>query len=121
MSRTLILAIRTVNTGFGCGINDLDSSVIAYHNVTFRTVFPHCVLDAALYEGTAKVSEAIAFIAELTAAMTLQRTIVVDVGFVAHRGWAVIEFNAAWGAGLNSCDPEKIISASLAASSPSTS
>ena len=28
------------------------------------------------------------------------------VGLVAERGWAVIEFNAAWGAGLNGYDPE---------------
>lgn len=77
------------------------------------------VLDAALYEGAAKTSDAIKFIAELVAAMTLPRTVVVDVGFVADRGWAVIEFNSAWGAGLNGCDPGKVIAAILAASEPS--
>lgn len=53
--------------------------------------------------------------------MTLPRAMVVDVGFVADRGWAVIEFNAAWGAGLNGCDPEKIVAVILAASDPSAS
>lgn len=74
------------------------------------------VLDAALYEGTAQIGDAIKFVAELVAAMKLPRTVVVDVGFVAERGWAVIEFNAAWGAGLNGCDPGKVVAAILAAS-----
>lgn len=74
------------------------------------------VLDAAAYEGAAQTNDAIKFLAELVAAMTLPRTVVVDVGFIAGRGWAVIEFNAAWGAGLNGCDAEKVLPAVLAAS-----
>jgi len=42
--------------------------------------------------------------------------VVIDVGLIANRGWGVIEFNAAWGAGLNGCDPEKVLPAILAAS-----
>jgi len=79
------------------------------------------VLNAALYEGAANISDAIQFVAELVTAMTLPRTVVVDVGFVADRGWAVIEFNATWGAGLNGRDPGKIIAAILAASGPAES
>jgi hypothetical protein len=30
---------------------------------------------------------------------------VVDLGLTDDRGWVVIEANAAWGAGLNGCDP----------------
>lgn len=74
------------------------------------------VLDAAAYEGSANVGEVIAFVAELTKAMPLPRTLVVDVGFIPNRGWAVIEFNASWGAGLNGCDAEKVLPAVLAAS-----
>jgi len=37
---------------------------------------------------------------------------------VASRGLAVIEFNAAWGAGLNGCHPEKVWPAVIAASGP---
>jgi hypothetical protein len=48
--------------------------------------------------------------------MELPRAVVVDVGLIAGRGWAVIEFNAAWGAGLNGCDPEKVLPAILEAS-----
>lgn len=72
------------------------------------------VLDAALYEGTAEIADAVGFVAELTKVMPLPRTVVVDVGLVASQGWAVIEFNSAWGAGLNGCDPEKILPAILA-------
>jgi hypothetical protein len=32
-------------------------------------------------------------------------TCVVDIGYIAQRGWAIIEANAVWGAGLNGCDP----------------
>jgi len=48
--------------------------------------------------------------------MTLPMTVVVDVGFVGGRGWTVIEFNAAWGAGLNGCNPERFLPAIVAAS-----
>lgn len=74
------------------------------------------VLDAATYEGAAEVADAIAFVTELATAVTLPHTVVADVGFIAGRGPAVIEFNATWGAGLNGCDPEKVLPAVLAAS-----
>jgi hypothetical protein len=76
------------------------------------------VLDAAVYEGQREASGAEAFVAALTHAMSLPRSVVVDVGFIDSRGWAVIEFNAAWGAGLNGCDPEKVLPAIVAASGP---
>jgi ATP-grasp domain, R2K clade family 2 len=76
------------------------------------------VLDAAVYEGATDVTDAVRFVTALAQAVTLPRAVVVDVGFVVGRGWAVIEFNAAWGAGLNGCDPEKILPAILAASGP---
>ena len=74
------------------------------------------VLDAAVYEGAAEIGDATRFIVELTKAMPLPLTVVVDVGFVVGRGWAVIEFNAVWGAGLNGCDPEKVWPAVIMAS-----
>jgi hypothetical protein len=74
------------------------------------------VLAAAVYEGAAVVADAIAFINELVQAITLPRAVVVDVGFVAGRGWTVVEFNAAWGAGLNGCDATRVLPAILAAS-----
>lgn len=74
------------------------------------------ILDATAYEGSADLSDARTFITELLRTMPLPRTVVVDVGYVANRGWAVIEFNAAWGAGLNGCSATKVLPAILAAS-----
>ena len=76
------------------------------------------VLDSAVYEGEKKAAEAEAFVAALTDTMSFPRTVVVDVGFIDGRGWGVIEFNAAWGAGLNGCDPDKVLPAIVAASGP---
>lgn len=74
------------------------------------------VLDVAIYEGRANLTEAGAFVSALIEAMELPRAVVIDVGFIAGRGWAVIEFNAVWGAGLNGCDAGKSLPAILAAS-----
>ena len=79
------------------------------------------VLDCAVYEGEMKTADAERFVADLTQAMTLPRTVVVDVGCIDGRGWAVIEFNAAWGAGLNGCDPDKVLPAIVTASRKSAS
>lgn len=76
------------------------------------------VLDTALYEGAAIVADAASVVDNLTKTVALPRAVVVDTGFIVGRGWAVVEFNAAWGAGLNGCDPEKALPAILAASEP---
>lgn len=34
------------------------------------------------------------------------RAVVIDVGEIADRGWAVVEANAAWGSGIYGCDPD---------------
>jgi hypothetical protein len=36
--------------------------------------------------------------------------IVIDVGKIRDRGWAVIEANAAWAAGIYGCDPLQVLS-----------
>jgi hypothetical protein len=66
------------------------------------------------------LADATAFITEVVQRVELPRSVVVDVGFVADRGWAVIEFNAAWGAGLNGCNAAKVLPAILAASGGAT-
>jgi hypothetical protein len=101
----------------------LDTAVFISEPVTFaaeaRTfVIDGCVLDAAVYEGNAEADDARTFVSGLAYAMSLPRTVVVDVGFIDGRGWAVIEFNAAWGAGLNGCDSKKVLPAIVAASGP---
>ena len=37
--------------------------------------------------------------------LPLPKTCVMDLAFIKTRSWALLEFNASWGAGLNGCDP----------------
>jgi hypothetical protein len=48
-----------------------------------------------------------AFVGRLLAdpRVELPRAIVVDVGVIAGRGWACVEANGVWGAGIYACDP----------------
>ncbi|UXI68136.1 ATP-grasp domain-containing protein [Tahibacter amnicola] len=41
--------------------------------------------------------------------VVLPRACVVDIGYIADRGWACVEPNGAWGAGLYGCDPVKAL------------
>jgi hypothetical protein len=85
--------------------------------VEVRTfVLDGVVLGAGVYEGKSEATDAVEFVGGLTRSMSLPRTVVVDVGFIDRRGWAVIEFNPAWGAGLNGCDPERVLPAIVSAS-----
>ena len=40
---------------------------------------------------------------------SLPRACVIDVGYIEGRGWACVEQNAAWGAGLYACDAERAL------------
>ena len=107
----------------GCRGLSSETAIFVSEPVTFaaeaRTfVWEGQVLDSAVYEGGEKAVDAETFVTALTRAMSLPRTVVVDVGFIDGRGWGVIEFNAAWGAGLNGCDPDKVLPAIVAASGP---
>jgi hypothetical protein len=42
--------------------------------------------------------------------------LVLDVGMIHDRGWAVVEANAAWGAGIYGCEPDKVLVALARAS-----
>lgn len=39
----------------------------------------------------------------------LPRAVVLDVGVIRDRGWAVVEANSAWGAGIYGCDPAQVL------------
>jgi hypothetical protein len=58
-----------------------------------------------------ELAEAEAFVRSVLAdaRVDLPRAAVLDVGVVAGRGWAVVEQNAAWGAGLYGCDPVEVL------------
>jgi hypothetical protein len=42
-------------------------------------------------------------------AVSIPGAIVIDVGIIRGRGWAVIESNAAFSSGIYGCDPEKVL------------
>lgn len=70
------------------------------------------ILDAAVYEGSADVNQAKEFLNQFISQgkVSLPHTCVIDLGFNSTNGWFIIELNSSWGAGLNSCDPQKVIS-----------
>lgn len=41
--------------------------------------------------------------------VALPRACVIDVGYIEGRGWACVEQNAAWGAGLYACDADRAL------------
>lgn len=63
------------------------------------------------YHGSPEEAGLEVFLQRLLAdpAVELPRAAVVDVGPIEGRGWAVIEQNAAWGAGIYECDPFAVL------------
>lgn len=76
------------------------------------------VLDVALYEGDAPLASARTLIQSVVGQLSEYIAVVVDVGLLADGTWALVEFNAAWGAGLNGCDASLVLPAIVAASTP---
>jgi len=68
-------------------------------------------LDMAIYEGNSNLNSAREFLTDFLQnhSIDLPKSYVIDLGFNQTNGWYVIEFNSSWGAGLNSCDPDKVI------------
>ena len=64
-----------------------------------------------------------AFLATLLAddRVDLPSATVVDVGWIAGQGWACIEQNAAWGAGIYGCDAAQVMRVIQHASMPAGS
>jgi len=69
------------------------------------------VKDFAIYEGSASIEVGINFLKEFVSSNIDQipRVVVIDLAFNNTLGWFVLEFNACWGAGLNSCNAENVI------------
>ncbi len=82
----------------------LVSDVVIYDGEVRCWVLDGKVVTAATYEGEADLDQARAFAEAVARHPAIPPVCVLDVGEVFNRGWAVIEANAAWGAGLNGCD-----------------
>ncbi|HEY0154496.1 MAG TPA: ATP-grasp domain-containing protein [Longimicrobium sp.] len=78
------------------------------------------VLDCACYEGSTPVDAAREFAEAVARRVRLPRAVVLDVGELGSGRWVVIEFNAAWGAGLNGCDARRVLPAIEAATGPAS-
>lgn len=58
----------------------------------------------------AERADMLAFAQELLASpMDIPRACVLDCGLIRDRGWAAVELNAAWGAGIYGCDPGAVL------------
>lgn len=108
-------AVYESATELNCECKDLDGStpVLVANMVAVEAearcfVLDGCILDCAVFEGEIDTASATAFSEQALKVLTLPRACVMDVGYLSGLGWAVIEFNAAWGAGLNGCDANKV-------------
>lgn len=67
------------------------------------------VQTTAIYEGTGNVNVAAKTCEQIAMALDLPEAVVLDVGLLSDGRWAFVEANAAWGAGLNGCDPVRVV------------
>ncbi len=61
------------------------------------------------YATPSELYDAGKFAEEVLANIPAPRAIVMDVGVIKDRGWAVVELNAAWGSGIYGCDPKQVL------------
>lgn len=71
--------------------------------------------DSPLAGPRQECEEAREFAESVANAVPCPKAFVLDVGFIRGNGWAVIEPNECWGAGIYGCAPEKVLDVLLAA------
>jgi hypothetical protein len=91
--------------GLGAETQVLVSEIVEFTAEARVFLLDGRVETCAVYEGEAEVKEAVAFVSAFAEANRLPKTCVIDVGYQLSKGWALVEANATWGAGLNGCDP----------------
>jgi len=88
----------------------LVSEVVHFEAEVRTFVLDRNILGCTLYHGTASLNEARAFAEEIVAsADRLPSTVVVDIGLIRGRGWAIVEANPVWASALRGCSAEKIL------------
>ncbi|HAS46493.1 MAG TPA: hypothetical protein DCS93_38785 [Microscillaceae bacterium] len=87
------------------------SEVIKVEKEVRAFIINHTIADLAYYEGKGELVLPRAFILDFlqNTSIEIPITFVVDIGYNTAMGWFILEFNASWGAGLNYCDPTKIL------------
>ena len=89
----------------------LFAEVVRFESEARAFVAEQQILDCQIYEGRGEPHGAEDFIRSFLQTESVLPTCVIDVGFIIDRGWAVVEVNASWGAGLNGCAAHKILPA----------
>ncbi len=104
-------------TGINAHEEMITSEVIAIDCEARVFILNNQILDVSLYEGNGEVKKAVGFITDflINKSIDLPKTYDLDVGYNNSDGWFIIELNATWGAGLNGCNPSKVINAIKAA------
>jgi ATP-grasp domain, R2K clade family 2 len=102
--------LATECKGLESGTRVLVSEVVAFLAEARCFLLRDEVQDVAVYEGEASLDGATVLMQQVAKSELLPEACVLDIGLIADRGWAVIEANAPWGAGLNGCNAEKVIS-----------
>jgi hypothetical protein len=103
--------IRDATNGIKPEEKVIVSEIIDIKNEVRVFVLDRKVKDLAFYEGTGDLAAALAFAQHFLdhTESDLPKTFVMDLGYNPEKGWFIIEFNSIWGAGLNFCDPEKVL------------
>ncbi|MFI0351139.1 ATP-grasp domain-containing protein [Actinomadura sp. 9N407] len=65
--------------------------------------------DGQWHSSPDETSQARDYAAQVLAEIDVPAGIVIDVGRIAGHGWAVVEANSAWGAGVYGCDPRRVL------------
>jgi ATP-grasp domain, R2K clade family 2 len=87
------------------------SSILAVDKEVRVFVLDRKIQDLAFYEGEGELEDAQIFAANFlkNTDLDLPKTFVMDLGYNKNDGWFIVEFNSSWGAGLNFCNPEKVV------------
>ncbi len=96
--------LRAECTGLEPGAAVITSEVVAIRAEARAWILNRQVVTCAVYEGETRAGDASTFPETCAASLELPATCVIDVALV-EDGWCLLEGNAAWGAGLNGCNP----------------
>jgi hypothetical protein len=97
-------ALRAETVGLQFDTPILNSEIVSFEAEARAWVLNGEIKSCAIYEGDGRVDAAREFLQTIVVNPLIPTTCVLDAGFIPGRGWALIEANATWGAGLNDCD-----------------
>ena len=106
------------------GLNDntpiIHSEIMQIRAEVRAFILDNKIVSASIYEGNADIQEAISFVNQFLTdnVHPTPRTYVLDVGLTDSGEWLIVEANAVWGAGLNGCDANAVVSCIAEATKP---